>query len=154
MSILGDMLSELKPGQEDPDDYVLLNELTATCKYALNIIKFQIKLTNLFYNFREMQGRIVELIGRFSDDELTAELLRLNDELNNLFLRHQRYEKNRGSTTGSATPSAILGAAMGVPGATKSSSSPASGSRNEPLLIDLAERSDKLPSSFGQMGKY
>lgn len=32
MSIMGEMLTELKPGQEDPDDYQLLNDLTATCK--------------------------------------------------------------------------------------------------------------------------
>lgn len=61
-----------------------------------------------------MQGRIVELIGRINHDEITAELLRLNDELNNLFLRHQRYEKNR-DPQNSTTPSAILGAALGVP---------------------------------------
>lgn len=61
-----------------------------------------------------MQQRIVDLIGRVNNDEITAELLRLNDELNNLFLRYQRYEKNRGSQT-SASPSAILGAALGVP---------------------------------------
>lgn len=68
------------------------------------------------YDFREMQGRIVELIGRINHDEITAELLRLNDELNNLFLRHQRYEKNRDpQNVGSATPASILGAAMGVP---------------------------------------
>lgn len=35
MSILGEMLTELKPGQEDPDDYQLLNDLTATCKYEV-----------------------------------------------------------------------------------------------------------------------
>lgn len=63
-----------------------------------------------------MQGRIVELIGRINHDEITAELLRLNDELNNLFLRHQRYEKNRDpQNVGIATPASILGAAMGVP---------------------------------------
>jgi hypothetical protein len=41
--------------------------------------------------------------------------LRLNDELNNLFLRYQRYEKNRDPKTAASekTPSAILGAAMG-----------------------------------------
>jgi len=65
-----------------------------------------------------MQGRIVELIGKVNNDEITAELLRINDELNNMFLRHARYEKNRdpksNQMTG-ATPSAILGAAMGVP---------------------------------------
>lgn len=32
MSILGDMLTALKPGQEDPADYKLLNELCQTCK--------------------------------------------------------------------------------------------------------------------------
>lgn len=32
MSILGEMLTELKPGMEEADDYQLLNDLTATCK--------------------------------------------------------------------------------------------------------------------------
>ncbi|XP_067644917.1 TOM1-like protein 2 isoform X2 [Eurosta solidaginis] len=129
MSVLGEMLNELKPGQEDPDDYALLTELTATCK--------------------EMQGRIVDLIGRINDDELTAELLRLNDELNNLFLRHQRYEKNR--TSSSATsPSAILGAAIGAPPPT-SSASQAGAITNDPRLIDLETRVDKLSNSFGLM---
>lgn len=32
MSVLGEMLTELKPGQEDPSDYKLLNDLTLTCK--------------------------------------------------------------------------------------------------------------------------
>lgn len=63
-----------------------------------------------------MQQRIVELIGRVNHDEITAELLRLNDELNNLFLRHQRYEKNR-DPQNSSTPSAILGQALGMPDA-------------------------------------
>lgn len=63
----------------------------------------------------------MELIGRINHDEITAELLRLNDELNNLFLRHQRYEKNRDPQSVSAAPSAILGAAMGVPASGTSS---------------------------------
>lgn len=91
MSIFGEMLTAMKPGQEDPADYKLLTELYQTCN--------------------EMQGRIVELIGRVNHDEITAELLRLNDELNNLFLRHQRYEKNR-DPKNTSTPSAILGAAL------------------------------------------
>ncbi|XP_011208960.1 TOM1-like protein 2 isoform X2 [Bactrocera dorsalis] len=129
MSVLGEMLTELKPGQEDPDDYALLTELTATCK--------------------EMQARIVDLIGRINDDELTAELLRLNDELNNLFLRHQRYEKNR--TSSSATsPSAILGAAIGVPPPTTSASQ-ASAIPNDSRLIDLDARAEKLSNTFSAM---
>lgn len=95
MSILGEMLTALKPGQEDPSDYKLLTDLAHTC--------------------RDMQNRIVELIGRVNHDEITAELLRLNDELNNLFLRHQRYEKNRDPQASAAAPSAILGAALGLP---------------------------------------
>lgn len=93
MSILSEMLTELKPNQEPPADYKLLLDLVATCK--------------------EMQSRIVDLIGKVNNDEITAELLRLNDELNNLFLRYQRYEKNRDPKTVSDRPSAILGAAIG-----------------------------------------
>lgn len=65
-----------------------------------------------------MQSRIVDLIGRVTHDEITAELLRLNDELNNLFLRHQRYEKNR-DPKNTSTPSAILGAALRGPNGTR-----------------------------------
>lgn len=112
MTILSDMLSQLVPGQETEGDYQMLTALTETC--------------------REMQGRIVEMIGKVTNDEITAELLRINDELNNLFLRHARYEKNRGPQQGvggpTASPSAILGSAMGVPGAGRESS-----------LIDLGD---------------
>lgn len=92
MEILSEMLTTLKPNQENPADYKLLIDLVATC--------------------REMQSRIVELIGKVSNDEITADLLRFNDELNNLFLRYQRYEKNRDPKT-TERPSAILGAALG-----------------------------------------
>lgn len=34
-----------------------------------------------------MQNRLVELISQLANDEVTAELLRMNDLLNNLFLR-------------------------------------------------------------------
>ncbi|KAM8710037.1 hypothetical protein ACLKA7_016778 [Drosophila subpalustris] len=150
MSILAEMLSVMKPGQESPDDYALLNELTATCK--------------------EMQSRIVDLIGRVQDDELTAEFLRINDELNNVFLRHQRYEKTRAQGNAGAagpvtSPSAVLGAAMGVPGVTTvgagagagpAAVSPSTAVSNTPqsdqLLIDLIESSEEqLPQTFGQL---
>lgn len=91
--IWSEMLTELKPNQEPPADYRLLLDLVATCK--------------------EMQTRIVELIGKINNDEITAELLRLNDEINNLFLRYQRYEKNRDPKTASERPSALLAAAIG-----------------------------------------
>ncbi|KAJ8969713.1 hypothetical protein NQ314_001627 [Rhamnusium bicolor] len=62
MSVLGEMLCELKPGEEQPDD---------------------------------MQQRLVELISKLPNDGLFEELLRINDDLNNLFLRYSRWEKNR-----------------------------------------------------------
>lgn len=105
---------------------------------------------NLCLTFdREMQGRIVELIGRINHDEITAELLRLNDELNNLFLRHQRYEKNRDPHNVSATPSALLGAAMGLPPPIE---------KSKDSLIDLSDEAaggtDSLTSHLSGLGIY
>uniref|UniRef100_A0A1B0A353 VHS domain-containing protein n=1 Tax=Glossina pallidipes TaxID=7398 RepID=A0A1B0A353_GLOPL len=135
MSILGEMLTELKPGQESSEDYQLLTDLVATCK--------------------EMQARIVDLIGRITDDELTAELLRINDELNNLFLRHQRYEKNRASNTNVTSPSAVLGAAMGVPSvaAALDTNAAATGSTEPPRLLDFPDsNTEDMLNNFSKLG--
>ena len=65
MTILSDMLAELSPGQEHQEDRQLLEQLHGTC--------------------RAMQTRVVELIGGVEDDKLTADLLEINDNMNNLF---------------------------------------------------------------------
>lgn len=75
MNIFSEMLSELAPGHEHPNDWELLNELHTTLS--------------------AMQTRIVELVEKVASEEVTVELLRVNDELNNLFLRFSRFEKNR-----------------------------------------------------------
>lgn len=67
MSVLSEMLAEMSPGQENPADLELLRELYATC--------------------RTMQQRLVDLVDRVTNDEITAHLLKINDDLNNLFLR-------------------------------------------------------------------
>jgi len=75
MTILSDMLTELSPGREHPEDRSLLQQLHGTC--------------------RAMQSRLVELIDQVDDDKLTADLLEVNDNMNNIFLRYERYEKNQ-----------------------------------------------------------
>ncbi|KAJ1522515.1 hypothetical protein ONE63_001703 [Megalurothrips usitatus] len=75
MSVLNEMLNELTPREEHPSDLELLTELHSTCQ--------------------AMQQRLVQLIGKLANDEITAELLRINDLLNNLFLRYSRFQNNR-----------------------------------------------------------
>ncbi|KAG8197534.1 hypothetical protein JTE90_007270 [Oedothorax gibbosus] len=75
MKVFGEMLTEMTPGKEHPQDLELLQELHKTCN--------------------AMQTRIVDLIDRTGVEEVTNDLLRINDELNNLFLRYDRYEKKR-----------------------------------------------------------
>ncbi|KAK8734545.1 hypothetical protein OTU49_005874 [Cherax quadricarinatus] len=83
--VLGEMLGELSPGKEHQEDLQLLQELHATC--------------------RAMQQRVVELVGRVSDDILTADLLRINDDLNNLFLRYDRHmNKVKGLSSPTKSP--------------------------------------------------
>ncbi|XP_058415518.1 TOM1-like protein 2 isoform X1 [Diceros bicornis minor] len=73
--VMSEMLTEMVPGQEDSSDLELLQELNRTC--------------------RAMQQRIVELVSRVSNEEVTEELLHVNDDLNNVFLRYERFERYR-----------------------------------------------------------
>ncbi|XP_029697424.1 TOM1-like protein 2 isoform X1 [Takifugu rubripes] len=73
--VMSEMLTEMVPGQEDASDYELLQELNRTC--------------------RAMQQRMMELISCVSNESVTEELLHVNDDLNNIFLRYERYERFR-----------------------------------------------------------
>ncbi|XP_058805798.1 TOM1-like protein 2 [Phymastichus coffea] len=84
MRVLSEMLAAHSSGVQDKagselvqarEDMELLTELHNTCK--------------------SMQERVVYLIGKLAHDELTAELLQINDEMNNLFLRYRRFSKNK-----------------------------------------------------------
>ncbi|KAL7300318.1 hypothetical protein TKK_0006947 [Trichogramma kaykai] len=75
-------------------------------------------LIELYNTCTVMQERVVDLIGKLAHDELTAELLQINDEMNNLFLRYTRFMKNHRVT--SSTPSALVAQAIGGSGGTPS----------------------------------
>ncbi|XP_005103052.1 TOM1-like protein 2 isoform X2 [Aplysia californica] len=78
--VMSEMLTELSPNNVDPSDLELLQELNRTC--------------------RQMQSRIVELLNEIATEEVTNDLLRINDDLNNVFLRYERFERYRTGQSG------------------------------------------------------
>ncbi|KAM4022532.1 target of Myb1 membrane trafficking protein-like [Anomaloglossus baeobatrachus] len=73
VKVMSEMLTELVPQNATASDLDLLQELNRTC--------------------RSMQQRVLELIPRVTHEQLTEELLIVNDNLNNVFLRHERFER-------------------------------------------------------------
>ena len=60
---------------------------------------FHVVLKELNRTCRSMQTRIVQLLDQVGSEEVTEELLRVNDDLNNVFIRYDRYERNREGMT-------------------------------------------------------
>ncbi|XP_071557170.1 TOM1-like protein 2 isoform X2 [Temnothorax nylanderi] len=131
MRVLSEMLAHFtSPDQsckQQPDsaDLELLNELHSTCK--------------------AMQERVVDLIGKLAHDEMTAELLRINDELNNLFLRYTRYTKNKMQVPASA----ILAQTIAHP--PNAESTPTLTKREADSLIDLSDDVDNLTKRMSEL---
>ncbi|KAF7652668.1 hypothetical protein LDENG_00093080, partial [Lucifuga dentata] len=73
LSVMSELLNELTPGQSQQDDTELLQQLYSVCK--------------------SMQTRVVELIPRLLDEGFIGELLVVNDDLNNAFIRYERFER-------------------------------------------------------------
>lgn len=99
-----------------------------------------------------MQERVVELVGRVSDDLLTADLLRINDDLNNLFVRYDRHmSKNRTASSNSSSPvkSPIrtgVAAATVLPPLQQQSPQPQPKKEEDAPLIDLGGDENIPPS--------
>ena len=94
-----------------------------------------------------MQERVVDLIGKLAHDEMTAELLRINDELNNLFLRYTRYTKNKMQIPAST----ILAQTIAQPPNTESIQTLTK--REAESLIDLSDDVDNLTKQMNELGK-
>ncbi|CAG0912448.1 unnamed protein product [Notodromas monacha] len=77
VKVMREMLGDLVPGEEHPEDAELLQDL--------------------FVTVREMQQRVVALISNVSHDDLVADLLRINDDLNTVFLAYGKYKRARAS---------------------------------------------------------
>ncbi|KAJ8263985.1 hypothetical protein GJAV_G00143790 [Gymnothorax javanicus] len=73
VTVMSEMLEQLTPGHAQQSDSELLQQLYTVC--------------------RQMQDRVVELIPRLAEESLIKELLAVNDELNNSFLRYHRFER-------------------------------------------------------------
>lgn len=95
-----------------------------------------------------MQVRVVDLIGKLAHDEMTAELLRINDELNNLFLRYSRYTKNKMQVPAST----ILAQTIGQPPNVEST--PSLIKKEADSLIDLSDDMDGVTRQMSELGKH
>uniref|UniRef100_A0A1A8J4K6 Target of myb1 (Chicken) n=2 Tax=Nothobranchius kuhntae TaxID=321403 RepID=A0A1A8J4K6_NOTKU len=73
LTVMSQMLNELTPGQGEADDAELLQQLVSVCK--------------------NMQIRVVELIPQLQDESFMEELLIVNDDLNNAFIRYERFDR-------------------------------------------------------------
>ncbi|XP_071360510.1 target of Myb1 membrane trafficking protein-like isoform X2 [Trachinotus anak] len=104
LRVMSEMLNEVVPGQSTPDDTELLQQLYSVCK--------------------NMQTRVVELIPQLLDEGFVEELLVVNDDLNNAFIRYERFDRlSKSQITNTQQSSA-----------------------NSPSLIDLSPE----PSTLGQ----
>lgn len=124
--VFDDMLIELEKSNESHrEDWELLNELHTTCQ--------------------AMQKRIVEMIDRVANEEVTSELLRINDVLNSLFARYASLIGKSSTTNG---PEDEFASTSGLEVATTSGSTSVSANAiapNEGTLIDLGDT--QLPAT-------
>ncbi|XP_041093800.1 target of Myb protein 1-like isoform X2 [Polyodon spathula] len=76
VTVMSEMLAEMSCGQVETSDLELLQELNRTCC--------------------SMQRRVLELIPRVGNEGLTEELLLINDDMNNVFMRYERMKRRGG----------------------------------------------------------
>jgi len=76
LDVFSELLTDMDPGQEHPEDVELLEQVAATGQ--------------------EMQVRVVELVSQITDQQdVTVTLLEINDRINSEMARYQRYKAKR-----------------------------------------------------------
>ncbi|XP_041959043.1 target of Myb protein 1-like isoform X1 [Alosa sapidissima] len=86
LRVMTEMLNQSNSSESTASDRELLQQLNSVCK--------------------SMQQRVVELIPRLLDEALIGELLVVNDDLNNAFIRYDRFERCSAPKTTTVTPEA------------------------------------------------
>ena len=81
--VMNEMLTEYQP------------QMDAKSSRSAQVLKEDVALlSELHRTTSEMQKRITQLIGNIANESIIGELLRINDDLNNVFLRYERFQKN------------------------------------------------------------
>lgn len=125
IKVFDEMLTELEKSTNNlqPEDLDLLHELNATCA--------------------QMQKRIVDLLNRISNEEITSELLTINDNLNTLFSRYEAYsvkisqQQHQVNTNLNTQNPSIINNQATVK--SKTTTAAAIGNQEEPSLIDFKD---------------
>ncbi|KAL5473071.1 hypothetical protein EMCRGX_G027512 [Ephydatia muelleri] len=78
IDLMNEIMVENEPGKESREDAQLLEELNKSV--------------------HSMQVRVSDLIGRVADEIILEALLMMNDDLNSVFVRYERFVKNRDAT--------------------------------------------------------
>jgi len=74
IDIMSEIMTETEPGKETTEDVELLDELNRV--------------------LHSMQTRVADLIGRCTDEVVLESTLQINDELNTVFVRYERWLRN------------------------------------------------------------
>lgn len=145
IKVFRETLTDVVPRKETADELQLLSDLNDTC--------------------RHMQQRVLDLIRYVSNDEVTYELLMVNDSLNSVFEKYDRFVSNRdgekqaaeardlidmgdGKSLGDQLSALKVTAASGEPSSSASTSQDAYKANAEPQTdVGLAAAvSNKLPT--------